>query len=105
MAWTYLVVAGLFEVAFTTFLKLSQGFTRLLPSLGFLLFSILSFWFLTKAIQSIPLGTAYAVWTGLGAVGTAIVGILFFGDPAGATRLLLLFLIIASVVGLKLIAP
>ena len=105
MAWTYLVLAGLFEVGFTTFLKLSEGFTRPVPSLGFLLFSVLSFWFLTKAIQSIPLGTAYAVWTGLGAFGTAVIGMLFFGDPAGVARLLLLTMIIASVVGLKLVTP
>ena len=102
MAWTYLVLAGLFEVGFTSCLKLSDGFTRLGPSLGFFFFSVLSFWLLTKAVQVIPLGTAYAVWTGLGAVGTAAVGMAFFGDPVSPVRLVLLFVIIASVVGLKL---
>ncbi|MDP6389406.1 MAG: multidrug efflux SMR transporter [Alphaproteobacteria bacterium] len=104
MAWTYLILAGLFEVGFTTSLKFSEGFTRLAPSLAFLVTSGLSFWLLTRALQTIPLGTAYAVWTGLGAVGTAIVGILVFKDPATFGRLFFLALIIASVVGLKLVS-
>ena len=104
MAWTYLILAGLFEVGFTTSLKLSESFTRLAPSLAFLVTSGLSFWLLTRALQTIPLGTAYAVWTGLGAVGTAIVGILVFKDPATFGRLFFLALIIASVIGLKLVS-
>ncbi len=104
MAWTYLILAGLFEVGFTTSLKFSEGFTRLARSLAFLVTSGLSFWLLTRALQTIPLGTAYAVWTGLGAVGTAIVGILVFKDPATFGRLFFLALIIASVVGLKLVS-
>ena len=81
MAWIYPLAAGLFEVGFTTFLKLSEGFTKLLPSHGFLVFSAISFWLLTIAAKAIPLGAAYAVWTGMGPFDTAIVGILFFGDP------------------------
>ncbi len=104
MAWTYLFLAGMFEVGFTTSLKLSDGFTRLAPSLAFLVTSGLSFWLLTRALQTIPLGTAYAVWTGLGAVGTAIVVILVFKDPATFGRLFFLAAIIASVVGLKLVS-
>ena len=104
MAWAYLILAGLFEVGFTTSLKFSEGFTRLAPSLAFLVTSGLSFWLLTRALQTIPLGTAYAVWTGLGAVGTAIVGILVFKDPATFGRLFFLALIIASVIGLKLVS-
>ena len=104
MAWTYLILAGLFEVGFTTSLKFSEGFTRLAPSLAFLVTSGLSFWLLTRALQTIPLGTAYAVWTGLGAVGTAIVGILLFKDPATFGRLFFLALIVASVIGLKLVS-
>ncbi len=104
MAWAYLILAGLFEVGFTTSLKFSEGFTRLAPSLAFLVTSGLSFWLLTRALQTIPLGTAYAVWTGLGAVGTAIVGILLFKDPATFGRLFFLALIVASVIGLKLVS-
>ena len=104
MAWAYLILAGLFEVGFTTSLKFSEGFTRLAPSLAFLVTSGLSFWLLTRALQTIPLGTAYAVWTGLGAVGTAIVGILLFKDPATFGRLFSLALIVASVIGLKLVS-
>ena len=104
MPWVILIVAGLFEVGFTSCLKLSNSFSRLLPSVGFLVFSILSFWLLTRAVATIPLGTAYAVWTGIGACGTVIVGMLFFGDPVSATRVLFLGLIVGSIIGLKLVS-
>jgi quaternary ammonium compound-resistance protein SugE len=105
MAWAYLVLAGFFEVGFTSCLKLSEGFTRVLPSLGFLVFSIASFWFLNKAVATVPLGTAYAVWTGIGACGTAIVGMVFFRDPVSAGRLFFLVMIVVSIVGLKWASP
>lgn len=104
MGWSLLVLAGLFEVGFTTCLKLSEGFSRVVPSLGFLVCAILSFWFLNKAIATIPLGTAYAVWTGIGACGTALIGMAFFGDPVSALRLTFLALIVGSIVGLRLVA-
>lgn len=104
MDWLYLVGAGLAEIGFTTSMKLSQGFKRLIPSLCFFIFAPLSFWLLSLAIQTIPLGTAYAVWTGIGACGTALVGIAFFKDSAHPARLALLALLIASIVGLKLFA-
>ncbi len=104
MGWIYLLAAGLFEIGFTTFLKLSDGFTRLGYSLAFLLFSAVSFWLLTRAMATIPLGTAYAVWTGIGALGTAVVGVLFFDDPLGSWRVFFLLLLVGSIVGLKLVS-
>ncbi|ROH88223.1 QacE family quaternary ammonium compound efflux SMR transporter [Pseudomethylobacillus aquaticus] len=104
MSWLLLLLAGLFEVGFTTCLKLSDGFTRLWPTLGFVVFAAISFWLLTRATATIPLGTAYAVWTGIGALGTVIVGIVAFGDPAGTLRMLFLLLLIASIIGLKLVS-
>jgi quaternary ammonium compound-resistance protein SugE len=104
MSWFYLILAGLFEVGFTTCLKLSDGFSKPWPALGFLLCAVLSFWLLTKAIQAIPLGTAYAVWTGIGAFGTAVIGICVFGEPATAMRLVFLMLLIGSIIGLKLVS-
>ncbi len=104
MAWIYLVVAGLFEIIFTTFLKLSDVFTKLWQSLGFLVFAAISFLLLTVALRVIPLGTAYAVWTGIGALGTAVVGILFFEDPVSVLRIIFLMLLIGSIMGLKLVS-
>lgn len=105
MAWLYLFFAGLFEIGFTTFLKLSDGFNRLWPTILFVLFALASFWLLNKALQGVPLGTAYAVWTGIGAFGTAIIGILAFGDPVTSWRLFFLILLIASIIGLQLVSP
>lgn len=104
MSWVYLFTAGVFEVGFTTFLKLSENFSKLWPTIGFLVFSIASFLFLAKAMNTIPLGTAYAVWTGIGAFGTAVVGIYFFNDPLSLLRAFFLTLLVASVVGLKLVS-
>jgi quaternary ammonium compound-resistance protein SugE len=103
MDWLFLVGAGLAEVGFTTMMKLSEGFKRLIPALLFFVFAPLSFWMLATAMQTIPLGTAYAVWTGIGAVGTALVGILFFGESARPQRLALLGVLVAAIVGLKLV--
>ncbi|PKM43835.1 MAG: QacE family quaternary ammonium compound efflux SMR transporter [Gammaproteobacteria bacterium HGW-Gammaproteobacteria-1] len=104
MGWNYLLLAGLFELGFTTSLKLSDQFTRLGPTLLTLLFGGISFWLLSKAMQSIPLGTAYAVWTGIGAFGTAIIGMLFFKDPLTFWRAFFLCTLIGSIAGLKFIA-
>ena len=105
MPWLWLVVAGVFEVGFTTCMKLSNGFTRLGPSVAFLFFAIGSFVLLARAVTIIPLGTAYAVWTGIGAFGTAVIGIVFFRDPATAGRIFFLALLIGSIIGLKLVSP
>lgn len=102
MAWFLLTLAGLFEVAFATALKASQGFTRPLPTVAFLLFSLISFLLLARAATMIPIGTAYAVWTGIGAAGTVAVGILVFHEPAGILRLLFLATLIGSIIGLRM---
>ena len=104
MDWIVLIVAGLFEVGFTTCMKLSDNFTKVWPSLGFLFFSIMSFVLLNKATRTIPIGTGYAVWTGIGAFGTALVGILFYKDSIDAWRLIFLFGLIICVLGLKFVA-
>lgn len=104
MAWFYLIIAGLFEVAFTTSLKLSNDFANKVWSALFFVSITLSFYFLNKAIQSIPMGTAYAVWTGIGAVGTVIVGIMFFREPSDFWRLFFIFLLIGSILGLKFVS-
>lgn len=105
MAWIYLICAGLFEVAFTTSLKLSNNLTHKLWSTVFFVSISLSFYLLNRAIQTIPLGTGYAVWTGIGAVGTAIVGIFFFEEPAYFWRVFFITLLIGSIVGLKVVSP
>jgi len=104
MNWLILIIAGLFEVGFTTCLKLSNNFTKLGWSIGFFISISLSFFLLNKASQTIPIGTAYAVWTGIGAVGTAIVGILFFKEPSHFWRLFFISTLIASIVGLKFVS-
>lgn len=104
MAWIFLVAAGLFEVAFTTCLKLSNNFRHTWWSVGFFVSISLSFAFLNKAIQSIPMGTAYAVWTGIGAAGTAIVGMAFFDEPTDTRRMVFLVLLVGSILGLKYVS-
>lgn len=104
MAWIYLIIAGFFEVAFTTSLKLSNNFTDKLWAFLFVVSITLSFYFLNKAIQIIPMGTAYAVWTGIGAVGTAVVGILYFKEPSDFWRMFFIFLLIGSIFGLKVVS-
>jgi len=104
MAWILLGLAGLCEVGFTTAMKYADGFTKLMPSLIFAVLYIASAILLAQAVRTLPLGTAYAVWTGIGAVGTAIIGILLFGDPATAARLFFLALIVVGIVGLKVVS-
>ncbi len=104
MAWFYLIIAGLFEIGFTTSLKLSDNFSHKGWAAIFFVSITLSFYFLNKAIQAIPLGTAYAVWTGIGAVGTVIIGILLFREPSDFWRIFFIFLLIGSILGLKLVS-
>jgi quaternary ammonium compound-resistance protein SugE len=103
MAWIYLTVAGLFEIGWAIGLKYTDGFTRLLPSLWTLASMILSIVLLGLALRTLPVGTAYAVWTGIGAVGTAALGIYLFAEPATVARLLCIGLILSGIVGLKLV--
>jgi quaternary ammonium compound-resistance protein SugE len=102
MAWLLLVLAGLFEVGWAIGLKYTDGFTRLWPTVGTVLAMIISLGLLGLAMKSLPVGTSYAVWVGVGAVGTAILGIVLLGEPANAGRLISLGLIVAGIVGLKL---
>ena len=102
--WAFLILAGIFEIGFASTLKLTENFTKVIPTAIFLVFASLSFYFLTKAAQTLPIGTAYAVWTGIGAAGTIAVGIFFYNEPAGILRLFFLFTLVASIVGLKLVA-
>lgn len=104
MAWFILILAGLFEVGFTTCLKLSNNFSRTGWTIGFFVCITLSFFLLNKAVQTIPMGTGYAVWTGIGAVGTALVGILFFNEPAFFWRIFFILLLIGSIIGLKFVS-
>lgn len=101
MAWTYLMFAGLFEVGFASTLKLTENFTKFWPTVIFTICILTSFVLLNRALKDIPIGTAYAVWTGIGAAGTALVGILIYKEPATALRLFFLATLIGSVVGLK----
>jgi len=105
MAWIMLVLAGLFEVAWAIGLKYTEGLTRFWPSVGTLAAMIVSVVLLGVAMKSLPVGTSYAVWVGVGAVGTAILGIVLFGEAASPGRLASLALIVAGIVGLKLATP
>jgi len=105
MAWVLLLVAGLLEVGWAVGLKYTDGFTRPWPSLFTLAAMVLSVVLLGIAMKSLPVGTAYAVWVGIGAVGTAILGMVLFGEPATAGRLASLGLIVAGIVGLKMASP
>jgi quaternary ammonium compound-resistance protein SugE len=105
MSWLILVVAGLFEIVWAVGLKYAAGFTRLWPSLGIIAAMILSVGMLGIAMKSLPVGTAYAVWVGIGMVGTVAVGIAFLNEPVNAARLISIALIIIGIVGLKLATP
>ncbi len=105
MSWIYLVAAGLLEIAWAVGLKYTQGFTRLGPSVFTLVSMAASVGLLGLALRHLPLGTAYAVWTGIGTVGTAIAGMIMLGEPAGAMRLGCIALIVAGILGLKLLTP
>ena len=100
--WTCLVLAGLLEIGWAVGLKYTQGFTKLGPSVATILCMAASFVLLAQALRGIPMGTAYAVWTGIGAAGTAFLGMLIFGEPRETARIICLFLIIAGTIGLKL---
>ncbi len=101
MAWVYLVIAGLLEMAWAVGLKYTHGWTRPLPSVLTVATMIASFYFLAQAVRTIPIGTAYALWTGIGAVGAAALGIVLFDEPPSPARLFCLGLIVAGMVGLK----
>lgn len=105
MAWGILILAGLFEVGWAIGLKYTEGFTRLWPSVWTLLAMLASVWLLATAMKSLPVGTAYSVWVGVGAVGTVILGIILFSEPADIARIASVALIIAGIVGLKLATP
>jgi quaternary ammonium compound-resistance protein SugE len=105
MAWILLVLAGILEVVWAIGLKQSAGFTKLWPSLWTLAALTMSFWLLSIALRTLPLGTAYAVWVGIGAVGSVLFGIWLFAEPANAMRLVSVALIVAGIVGLKLSTP
>jgi quaternary ammonium compound-resistance protein SugE len=105
MAWVMLVVAGLLEIGWAVGLKMTDGFTRFWPTVGTLTAMVLSMGLLGLAVQSLPIGTAYAVWTGIGTVGTAVLGISLLGEPATAARLACIALIVIGIAGLKMITP
>ena len=105
MAWVYVFVAGFFEVVWITWIKYADGFTRLWPSVGTVVAMSVSMVCLSLAVRVIPIGTAYAVWTGIGAAGAAIMGMILFNEPREAARVLFIVLIVSGVVGLKLSTP
>lgn len=102
MNWGILVLAGLLEVVWAVGLKYTEGFSKLWPTVGTVLAMVLSVWLLGVAMKTLPVGTAYAVWVGIGAVGTAILGIYLFGESANIGRIISLALIVAGIIGLKL---
>lgn len=104
MAWIYLLLAGGLEILATTVFRYTDGLSRIIPTVSFVAIGIASFYFLNRSLSGIPLGTAYAVWTGIGAAGTALIGIAAYGEGATAMRMLFLTGLVACIVGLKLVA-
>ena len=104
MHWIYLFIAGLLEISWAVGLKFSHGFSQLMPSVITVICMILSFYFLALSLKNLPLGTAYAVWTGIGTLGTVIFGIIFFKEPSTVLRLFCILLILSGITGLKLLA-
>lgn len=104
MAWVYLTIAGVFEIGWAVGLKYSEGFSKPIPSLLTVVAMGFSIWLLALAMRTIPVGTAYAVWTGIGAVGVALLGIVLFGESREFLRIACLFLIIAGIIGLKVVS-
>ena len=102
MAWVFLAVAGFLEVFWSSFLKLSEGFTKLGFSIVTVAGMLASFYFLSQAMKTLPLGTAYAIWTGIGAVGSVLVGILVFKEPVTAARMFFTVLLLTGIIGIKL---
>lgn len=103
MAWILLIIAGLTEIVWAIGLKEAHGFTELVPSIVTIIFLIVSFFLFAKAMKTIPIGTAYAIFTGIGAAGTAIVGIIWFGEEVGFGKLFFLFVLLFGIIGLKLV--
>lgn len=104
-AWLLILTSGLLEIVFSVSMKLSDSYTRLVPSVVSVLAAILSVWLMSLTLRAIPVGTAYAVWAGIGAAGTAVVGMLFFQEPASLARIGCIGLVVAGIVGLQLQAP
>ncbi len=104
MAWAYIAIAGLFECGWAIGIKYTDGFTKLVPSLLTVSAMAISFWLLSVAMKTIPVGTAYAVWTGIGAVGVAVLGMVLFGESRDIMRVICLLLIVSGIVGLKLVS-
>lgn len=105
MPWVILTIAGIFEIGWAVGLKYTEGFTKLWPTVGTVLSMVISLGLLGVAMKSLPVGTAYAVWVGVGAVGTVILGIVLFGEPANTARIVSVALIVAGIIGLKLATP
>ena len=105
MSWIFLLLAGALEISCTTMFRYTDGMSRLWPTAAFFALGFVSFYFLNRSLAGIPLGTAYAVWTGIGAAGTALIGIAYYGEPASAARLALLAILIGAIIGLKLVTP
>lgn len=105
MQWVYLAIAGIFEIGWAVGLKYSEGFTQLVPSIFTVTGMIASFYFLSMALRSLPLGTAYAVWTGIGAIGTVALGIILFKEPTDWIRLVCIGFILIGIIGLKISSP
>lgn len=105
MAWFILLIAGLFEMAWALLLKQSDGFTKLGPTVGFVITLALSMFLLSQALKTLPVGTAYAVWTGIGAAGTAILGMLWLGESRDTLKLVSLVLLLSGIIGLRISSP
>ena len=105
MSWIYLLAAGLCEVTCATIFRYTDGLTRVVPTVSFFALGVFSFYLLYKSLTDIPLGTAYGIWTGIGAAGTALIGIAVYNEPATAARLIFLTLLIGSIAGLKFVTP
>ena len=105
MAWLYLILAGLCEIAWAIGLKYTDGFRKLWPSVWTVTIMLLSFWLLAQAMKTLPVGTAYAIWTGIGAVGTAILGIVLFHESRDLMRIVCIGVIVSGIVGLKFFSP
>ena len=103
--WIYLIIASFFEIFWAIGLKYTEGFSKLYPTIWTIITMLLSFIFLSQAVKSLPIGTAYAIWTGIGAAGTAVYGIFFFGESKETIRIICILLIISGVIGLKFTSP
>lgn len=101
MAWIFLLIAGVFEVVWAISLKYTEGFTKLWPTVVTIIGMVISFYFLSAAIKTLPIGTAYAIWTGIGALGAVIMGIILFNEPRSAARLIFVGCILVGIIGLK----